>query len=132
MPSELFEHLRGLGVLIVEDSWAISRALRVLLAEVGMVIVGPVATAADAERLALERAPRVAVVDLQLRDGMAFGLIDRLRVLGVRVVVVSGFAPSLTPPVRADAILQKPCSDLELLATLRGVLAGDPSRSGLD
>jgi DNA-binding response OmpR family regulator len=131
MPKETFRvarsRLRGLRVLIVEDSWVISKALQALLEEVGVVIVGPVATAIAAERLTLERAPQVAVVDLKLQDGMAFGLIDRLHKLGVRVVVISGFAPFSTSPVRANAVLQKPCSGPELLATLCDILAGNSS-----
>jgi DNA-binding response OmpR family regulator len=124
MPNEM-ARLRGLRVLIAEDSWVIGKALQTLLEEVGMVIVGPVATATTAERLAHERAPQVAIVDVKLQDGMAFGLIDRLRDLGVRVVVISGFAPSSAPTVKADAILPKPCSGPELLTALCDILAGN-------
>jgi DNA-binding response OmpR family regulator len=110
--------LRGLRVLIVEDSWFIAKALQSLLEEVGMVIAGAAASATDAERLACEHAPKLAVVDVKLQDGMAFGLIDRLHDLGVQVVVVSGFATFSTPLVKAAAILQKPFSGEELLAAL--------------
>jgi DNA-binding response OmpR family regulator len=116
-----------LRVLIVEDSWVIGGTVQALLEKVGMVTVGPVATATAAERLVLERAPQVAVVDVKLQDGMAFGLIDRLRDLGVLVVVISGFAP-FSAAISADATLQKPCSGPELLATLRSVVAGKPTR----
>ena len=110
--------LRGLRVLIVEDSWHIASTVESLLEQVGMVIVGAAASASDAERLAHERAPKMAVVDIKLRDGMADGLIDRLHDLGVGVVVVTGFAPTSTPFVKAAAILQKPFSAGELLAAL--------------
>jgi DNA-binding response OmpR family regulator len=110
--------LRGLRVLIVEDSWYIAKAVESVLEDVGMVIAGAAATASVAERFARERAPKVAVVDVKLRDGMAFGLIDRLHDLGVHVVVVSGFAAFSTPPGRVAAILQKPFSGDELLTAL--------------
>jgi DNA-binding NarL/FixJ family response regulator len=106
----------------------LGQALQILLEKVRMVTVGPVATALAAEHLALERAPQVALVDIKLQDGMAYGLIDRLHDLGVRVVVVSGFAPFSTSPVGANAVLQKPCSGPELLAALCDVLAGNSSR----
>ena len=132
MPNELFRaagsRLRGLRVLIVEDSWVIGRSQQVLLEKVGMVVVGPVATATAAECLALEHAPQLAVVNVKLQDGMAFGLIDSLRDLGVLVVVISGFAPFSTPTLKADAVLQKHCSGQALLATLCRVLAGNPTR----
>jgi DNA-binding response OmpR family regulator len=67
--------LRGVRVLLVEDSWTIVNALECLLEDVGMVIAGVAATAADAERLASEHSPQLAVVDLKLRGNMAFGLI---------------------------------------------------------
>jgi hypothetical protein len=103
----------------------IGQTVQALLEKVGMVIDGPVATAIAAQRLA--RAPQVSVVEVKLKDGMAYGLIDRLHDLGVRVVVFTGFAPFSTQPVRADAILQKPCGGQELLTTLCGVLAGTPA-----
>ena len=110
--------LRGLRVLVVEDSWHIAATVESLLEEVGMVIVGAVATASDAERFANERGPKVAVVDIKLRDGMAYGLIDRLHELGVRVVVVTGFGTFCMPLVKAVAVLQKPFNADELLAAL--------------
>src|SRR5215510_4792580 len=110
--------LRGLRVLVVEDSWLIASTVESLLERVGMVIVGAAATVSDAERFAHERGPKVAVVDIKLRDGMAYGLIDRLHELGVRVVVVTGFGTFCIPLVKAVAVLQKPFNADELLAAL--------------
>ena len=69
------------------------------------------------------RAPKVAVVDVKLRDGMAFGLIDLLHDLGVRVVVVSGFAAFSTLLGNVAEILQKSFSGNERLATLCTVVS---------
>jgi len=82
------QRLRGLRVLIVEDRWHIAKTLEALLEQVGMVIVGAAASASDAERLAHEFAPKVAIVDIKLRDGMEYGLIDHLHDLGIRMIVV--------------------------------------------
>ena len=49
--------LRGLRVLIVEDSYVVASAIQSLLEEIGMVVVGPVASSTDAERLLVERSP---------------------------------------------------------------------------
>jgi DNA-binding response OmpR family regulator len=107
-----------LRVLVVEDSWHIATTVKSLLEEVGMVIIGAAASARDAERLAHEHAPNVAVVDIKLRDGMAYGVIDYLHDLRVGVVVVTGFAALSRPLVKAAAILRKPFSGDELLAAL--------------
>jgi DNA-binding response OmpR family regulator len=82
--------LRGLRVLIVEDRWVVANAVRGLLEDVGMVIVGVAASVAGAESIASENAPELAVVDVNLQGSMAFGLIDALYDRGVPVVVVSG------------------------------------------
>jgi DNA-binding response OmpR family regulator len=112
------ERLRGVRVLIVEDSWYIAKAVQSLLEEVGMVLAGAAATTTDAERLAREAAPKLAIVDIKLRDGMAFELIDRLHDLGVRVIVVSGFSTFSAPIGKAVAVLRKPFEGSELLGAL--------------
>jgi DNA-binding NtrC family response regulator len=110
--------LRGLRVLIVEDSWHIASTVEALLERVGMVIVGAAATVRDAEQFAYERGPKVAIVDIKLRDGMAYGLIERFHDLGISVVVVSGFSTFSAPLVKAVAVLQKPFNGDDLLAAL--------------
>src|SRR5262249_21858259 len=111
-------HLRGLRVLIVEDSWHMAIAVQSLLEGVGMGIAGAAARTTDAERLASVNARRVAGVDRKLQDGMAFDLIDRLHDLGIRIVVISGFATFSNPLGKATAILRKPFEGAELLDAL--------------
>ena len=53
---------------------------------------------------------------------MSYDLIDRLRDRGVRVVVVSGYAAPGESISNAAAVLQKPLSTVELIATLRQVM----------
>src|ERR1700749_659415 len=85
--------LLGLRVLVVEDSWHVPRAVESLLRSYGAEVAGPVASTAEAERLIAEQIPDVAIVDINLRGGeLAHGLIDRLNELGVRVIVVTGYA----------------------------------------
>src|SRR5689334_18048757 len=104
-PSEL----RGLCVLVVEDSWHVATGLKMLLEVHGTEVIGPAATTADAERLIAERIPDVAIVDINLRDGeRSFGLIDRLNNQGIRVVVLTGYNETSLPPGKAAAILHKP------------------------
>jgi CheY-like chemotaxis protein len=114
--------LNGLRVLVVEDSWHVGTAMKSLLRAWGADVVGPVATTADAVRLISEQTPDVALVDVNLRDGeLAYGLIDRLHGQGIRVVVTSGYADVLLASGKAAAILQKPVSEAQLLASLRPI-----------
>ena len=114
--------LEGLCVLIVEDSWDVGTGLKMLLESWGAVVSGPAATTADAERLVCERAPAVALVDINLRDGeQSYCLINQLHEQGISVVVVSGYA-DVSPAVgKATAILQKPIREDVLLASIRRV-----------
>ena len=116
--------LSGVRVLVVEDSWQLGVAMRSLLQSYGADVSGPVATAADADRLCAERAPDVALVDFNLRGGeLAHALIDRLHGRGIHVIVTSGYA---APPVSLDkvaTVLQKPISEARLLESMRPVAA---------
>ncbi|SDR64301.1 Response regulator receiver domain-containing protein [Rhizobiales bacterium GAS113] len=119
--------LKDLRILLVEDSWPIGIALKRLLRAMGADVVGPVATASEAERLASEHTPDVALVDFNLRGGeRANGLIDRLHDQSVRVVVISGYRDLPLAPGKVAAILQKPVRQEQLLAALRPVTNAAP------
>jgi len=115
--------LKGLHVLVVEDSWHVANALKTLLEELGIDVAGPAASLQDAERLLEARQPHVAIVDINLKGEMAYGLIDALHGRGVRVVVISGYAVPQVAQSKVAAILQKPFSAKSLLAVLREAAA---------
>jgi DNA-binding NtrC family response regulator len=116
--------LKGVGILLVEDSWHVGKAMKTLLQVLGADVVGPAPTAADAERLVAERTPDIAIVDMNLREGeRANNLIDRLHEHGIPVIVVTGFAEVSLPLGKAEATLQKPVSRDRLLAILRPIIA---------
>lgn len=114
-------NLRGMRVLLVEDSWQLGMALKSLLRSLDAEVDGPVATTADAERLISEHIPDAAVIDINLRQGeRSYGLIDRLIGLDVPVIVTSGYSDLPMVPAKAH-ILEKPISEERLIAILRSV-----------
>ncbi len=116
--------LAGMRILVVDDSWQLGIAMTSLLQAFGAEVSGPVATAADARRLACEQAPDAALVDFNLRGGeLAHDLIRRLHELGIHVVVTTGYTelPGITGP--AVAVLHKPISETALLGSLRPLAA---------
>jgi len=116
--------LSGVRILVVEDSWQLAMALKSLLQSCGAEVSGPVATSADALRLAAEQAPDAALVDFNLRGGeRADVLIDKLHEQGILVIVTSGYAVLPVVPRHAAAILHKPISEAQLLDSLRPVVA---------
>ncbi len=111
--------LTGLHILIVEDSAELGAAVASLLQACAAEVAGPVATAADAQRLVDELLPDVALIDIHLRGGeRADDLIARLHDSGVRVVVTSGDSSGLGTRVKAAATLSKPFSETELIAAV--------------
>lgn len=113
-------NLSGVRILVVEDSWHIGTALGSLLRAMDAEVLGPVATAAEAERLIAEQMPDASIVDFNLRGGeLATGLIDKLSEAGIRVIVISGYASVPIAPGKAAAILQKPLVESQLFAALR-------------
>jgi DNA-binding NtrC family response regulator len=115
-------NLRGMRILLVEDSWQLGVALKSLLRSFDAEVDGPVATTADAEHLISEHVPDAAVVDINLRQGeRSYGLIDRLIGKGVPVVVTSGYSDLPMVPAKAH-ILEKPISEEKLISILRSVV----------
>ena len=114
-----YPELKGLRVLVVEDTWQVGKALKSALEGVGMVVAGPVSTVADAELLLADRIPDLAVVDINLKGEFSYDLIDQMHDQGIRVVVVSGYGVLPNSTAKVAAILQKPFHGRELLETLR-------------
>jgi two-component system, response regulator PdtaR len=114
--------LKGVPVLVVEDAWHVAKAVKLALEQLGMQVIGPTARTAEARSLVAKQKPRLALVDINLKNEMACELIDELHEEGIHVIVVSGYA---VPPVsieKAVAFVQKPFSGKELIATLCGVV----------
>ena len=123
-PSGVSLSLSGVRILLVEDSWPAGVALRRLLQVLGAEVSGPVATAADALRLASERPPDAALIDFSLRDGeLAGDLIERLHEQGIHIVITTGYTDLPAKLRHAVAILHKPFNDAELFASLRPVVS---------
>ena len=122
-------NLKGARILLVEDSWHVGNAIKRLLRALGADIAGPAATMVDAERLVAERAPDVAIVDINLRDGeRANPLLDRLHEQHIPVVVITGYTAVDVPPGKVEAILQKPVSVEKFLAILCPIIARQKER----
>ena len=116
--------LSGLRILVVEDSWHVAKAMTRLLTALGADLAGPAATTAQAKQLISERRPDVALVDLNLRHGEpAHDLIDHLQDQGISVIVITGYELNPLEPGKVAAILHKPVSAEQLLATVQQVMS---------
>lgn len=115
--------LQGVRILLVEDSWHVAHALETILENIGMIVAGPAATIAEAEKLIHAQRPDVAVIDMNLRGEMAYGLVAHLHARDVPVIVVSGYEVLPCVQESAAAVLTKPIRAESLLTELRRVVA---------
>ncbi|HEY9193941.1 MAG TPA: response regulator [Methyloversatilis sp.] len=102
--SVLNEAARQLKVLLVEDSALIRRHLVALLEDTdGVTVCGEVETEADAiHALRLGRFD-AAVVDLQLREGSGFGVLQHLKMHHPELLTIV-LTNSNTPAMRARSL----------------------------
>ena len=117
--------LKGVAVLVVEDIWHVADALKLTLEQMGMHVVGPTATSADARSLTSAQSPQLAIVDVNLKQETSYALIDELHQQGVRVIVISGYAAPALSEDSVAAFLQKPFSERDLITTILRVV-GSP------
>jgi DNA-binding response OmpR family regulator len=118
--------LNGVSVLVVEDTWSVAKAMKATLQQLGMRVMGPTATTAEARRLVAVEKPKLALIDVNLKQEMACDLIDELQGQGIHVVVVSGYA---VPPIAQEsavAFLQKPFNGAELIAAMCAIVGRLP------
>jgi len=113
--------LKGLSVLVVEDAWQVAKAMKVLLEQYEIDVIGPVATAADARRQLAIRKPRAALVDVNLKGELAWDLIDELSKQDIEVIVISGYPQPKTSARASMVHLQKPYDAADLLSALSAI-----------
>lgn len=119
------DDLKGLDVLLVEDSQDVGETVRALLESWGANVAGPAATTAEAATLIAQHLPDVALVDFHLKGGeLSYGLIASLRARGVPVVMLSGsFEYFPLPSIEGTIMLEKPFSEGLLFAHLSRLYA---------
>ena len=124
------DDLKGLDILLVEDSWVVGDALKKHLELLGANVSGPAASIAEAERLLAQHLPDAALVDVHLRGGEQSDLlVTRLTEQGVVVIMLTGSPESFPlPSVEGTTILEKPVSEAALLAHLCPLIAKKATR----
>lgn len=114
-------------VLIVEDEFLVALQLEDILADGGHAVVGTVPDMASLGSLG--DVPDVALVDLNLRDGLTGPAIarDLSGRYGARVIYVTANPGQIdTPAPTAVGVVQKPFTRQAILAAISYALAGCP------
>ena len=119
------EPLQGLNILVVEDHYFIATELTRLLRELGADVIGPVAKLPLDGSIAC-RALDLALLDVQIRGGTCFPLVDEMVGRGVPVALITGFERDVLPSRYRDLLrLDKPIERNKLTAAVLQ-LAGRP------
>ena len=115
--------LKGMRVLVVEDSFLIAWSLRRILTELGCRVVGPVSTVAQAMRLIEERGCDAAILDVNLGTETSLPIAETLSARSTPFFFVTGYAsPALSAhEFQAQRRLRKPLTE----ATLRNAMLED-------
>ncbi len=114
-------------VLIVDDDMTVLTSVSMLLKREQIECL----TASDGEtgvRLAVEKRPDVAIVDLDMpiMNGIEFARVMREQNTGVPVIIVSGHSPLELPPeintAGIHSFIQKPMRVADILLAIRNAL----------
>jgi CheY-like chemotaxis protein len=99
MVEQAMSAVSGRRILIVEDEYIIAADLAQLLEGLGVTVIGPVGSVADAlALLAGEPAIDAAVLDVTLGTEKIFPVADALRARGVPFVFATGYDAWIIPP----------------------------------
>ncbi|MYZ48784.1 response regulator [Propylenella binzhouense] len=95
--------LAGLRIMIVEDEYFIADDLAAAVRRAGGTILGPVPSLSEARSLLSGSDPvDAAVLDLNLRDEMAYPIAELLRLRGIPFVFATGYDLGSIPPEFQD------------------------------
>ena len=108
-------------ILVVEDEFLIALDITGALEQVGMVVIGPLASVRDA-LATIEREPvDGALLDANLGGESVGQVADALFVRGVPFAFVSGYGRESLPTGHSAApLVRKPFTDQEILAAVAG------------
>lgn len=114
-------------ILIVEDEFLVALQLEDILADGGHAVIGTFPDRASLQTLG--EAPDVALVDLNLRDGLTGPAIarDLAGLYGSRVIYVTANPGQIDmPAATAIGVVQKPFTRQAILSAISYALSGCP------
>lgn len=117
--------LRGCRILVVEDDYMIAQDTAKALAKADAETLGPVPAVADALQLLADEQGRIdgALLDVNVRDGMIWPVVDALRAEGVPLVLATGYDAEAIPAAYAGLPrFEKPGNTRDFIRALEKVL----------
>lgn len=124
--------LRGARVLVVEDEFLVAVDLEESLRGLGCEVEGPFPSLDEALAWLETATPDAAVLDVNIRGGLAFPIAEALRDRGVPFVFCTGYADIGVVPedLGAVATFSKPTPAATLVKALTRHMDGQDRTSG--
>ena len=111
-------------VLVVEDEPLVGMEIEDAIGDLGHEVVGPIAELHEALALAVGGELCCAVLDINIRGGNSYPVVDLLLRRGVPVLLMSGYDVETLPErLRGETLLQKPFTTDQLDLELRNLCA---------
>jgi DNA-binding response OmpR family regulator len=95
-------------VLVVEDETLIAMLAEDALIEAGHEVIGPAGSLEEAQELLDRCRPDFAVIDMNLAGVSSLPILERLAMLGVPVVITTGYGMEGVPQRWHRRVLTKP------------------------
>ena len=119
MARDSVDGLKGLRILVVEDTWLIADAVREDLESWGCTVVGPVAALGAALEIVKQQDLDGAILDVNLGRTTSVPIADVLDRRGIPFAFITGYSDTAIPSrFREAPRLHKPHAPHELAATV--------------
>ncbi len=122
--------LAGRRILLAEDEGLIALELERMLLDFGCDVAGPIATVEGVLENAEHGGFDGALLDVNLRGRQVFEILPKLRTLGLRLILTSGYddVTLFPPPFRTVPRIPKPFDQRELRRICEKVFAEPATR----
>lgn len=121
-----FVSLEGLNILIVEDEAAVSFLVEDMLQDLGCTAVWHASSVREALDIVAKHRPDAAVLDVNLRDELAYPVAERLDAMEVPFIFATGYGRRGIPSDwLIKPVVQKPFDAEALREALNLVLSRD-------
>jgi DNA-binding response OmpR family regulator len=121
--TETLAELQGVDVLLVEDESLVSFLIEDMLLELGAGGVRHASRLEGGFKLAAEKTPGLAVLDVNLGGEAIFPLAEKLRHAGVPILFITGYGRNGLSDAWVDCqVLQKPLTLTQLEDAVRAAL----------
>ena len=109
-------------VLVVEDEPLVGMEIEDAIADLGHVVLGPIAALHEAVDLATNEALCCAVLDINICGGHSYPVADILLERGVPILLLSGYGEQTLPErLQRETLLPKPFTAEQLDTAIRNL-----------